>query len=91
MVVLGHAAEIFQCSWNPKHNIIATSSGDATARLWAIPNEISQIALEKVQSSSIVLQHKAKILESKSPRANVTVATKTSEVQKDVTTVAWNV
>jgi len=33
----GHKSEVFVCSWNPKHDIIATGSGDGTGRVWSIP------------------------------------------------------
>ncbi|CAD5229314.1 unnamed protein product [Bursaphelenchus okinawaensis] len=30
----GHNADVFICSWNPKHDCFASGSGDSTARLW---------------------------------------------------------
>ncbi|KAJ3297569.1 hypothetical protein HK104_000367 [Borealophlyctis nickersoniae] len=38
----GHTADIFVCSWNPVHpNIIATGSGDGTARIWQVADKDS--------------------------------------------------
>lgn len=34
----GHAAEVYICSWNPVRPLIASGSGDGTARIWSVPN-----------------------------------------------------
>ena len=35
MELHGHTSEVFMCKWNPTStNLIATGSGDATARIW---------------------------------------------------------
>eukprot|EP00736_Rhodelphis_marinus_P008226 Rmarinus@m.17192 len=33
----GHSSEVFVCQWNPVQNMLASGSGDATARIWTIP------------------------------------------------------
>jgi transducin (beta)-like 1 len=30
----GHESEVFICSWNPKSDLLASGSGDSTARIW---------------------------------------------------------
>mmetsp|Transcript_17487 Transcript_17487/g.36310 ORF Transcript_17487/g.36310 Transcript_17487/m.36310 type:complete len:374 (-) Transcript_17487:653-1774(-) len=40
LVLAGHASEVFTCSWNPRYSLLATGSGDKTARIWAIPNSL---------------------------------------------------
>ncbi|KAL3785402.1 hypothetical protein ACHAWO_013589 [Cyclotella atomus] len=37
MELSDHTSEVFMCAWNPRFtNLIATGSGDASARIWAI-------------------------------------------------------
>lgn len=36
----GHSSDVFVCAWNPRTNVLATGSGDATARIWTIPGAI---------------------------------------------------
>ena len=34
----GHQSEVFICAWNPVINLLASGSGDSTARIWNIEN-----------------------------------------------------
>ncbi|XP_049399060.1 WD40 repeat-containing protein HOS15-like [Solanum stenotomum] len=36
MVLEGHTSEVFVCAWSPKGSLLASGSGDATARIWTI-------------------------------------------------------
>jgi len=33
-VLRGHDSEVFICAWNPTHDLLASGSGDSTARIW---------------------------------------------------------
>ena len=33
-VLRGHESEVFICAWNPKNDLLASGSGDSTARIW---------------------------------------------------------
>jgi len=50
--LIGHEAEVFVCSWNPVEPLLATGSGDSTARIWTIPDSPSDPI-----KPAIVLQH----------------------------------
>ncbi|CAH4038761.1 F-box-like/WD repeat-containing protein TBL1XR1 isoform X3 [Pieris brassicae] len=46
-VLIGHEAEVFVCAWNPSTDLLASISGDSTARIWdmsdnptTIPNHL---------------------------------------------------
>mmetsp|Transcript_65853 Transcript_65853/g.155556 ORF Transcript_65853/g.155556 Transcript_65853/m.155556 type:complete len:464 (-) Transcript_65853:40-1431(-) len=41
MQLQGHGSEVFICSWNPRVPLLASGSGDATARLWRVPEDIA--------------------------------------------------
>ncbi|KAG0371647.1 hypothetical protein BGX24_001390 [Mortierella sp. AD032] len=49
----GHTADVFVCSWNPTSpTLLASGSGDATARIWQIPTNG-----EEALPEPIVLKH----------------------------------
>lgn len=33
-VLTGHESEVFICAWNPQKDLLASGSGDSTARIW---------------------------------------------------------
>ncbi|KAH6800412.1 WD-40 repeat family protein [Perilla frutescens var. hirtella] len=35
-VLQGHTSEVFACAWNPTGSLLASGSGDSTARIWTI-------------------------------------------------------
>ncbi|KAI2803416.1 hypothetical protein RDWZM_001456 [Blomia tropicalis] len=45
----GHESEVFICAWNPTTDLLASGSGDSTARIWNI--------VERDSSSHLVLRH----------------------------------
>ncbi|GMH82333.1 hypothetical protein TL16_g09222 [Triparma laevis f. inornata] len=49
-----HTSEVFMCSWNPiKTHLIATGSGDATARIWTMGGDTAAHGF----SASVTLKH----------------------------------
>ncbi|CAN0156137.1 unnamed protein product, partial [Phaeothamnion confervicola] len=70
-----HKSEVFMCAWNPVYDLLASGSGDSTARLWEIPmgmpaREVGPFASER----SVVLRHSGEV----------------GDKNKDVTTLEWN-
>ncbi|KAH6599203.1 hypothetical protein BASA50_003231 [Batrachochytrium salamandrivorans] len=48
----GHQSEVFVCSWNPIETLLATGSGDGTARIWSMDEDS-----EGKFPSPVLLQH----------------------------------
>ncbi|VDL95062.1 unnamed protein product [Schistocephalus solidus] len=74
-VLRGHNSEVFICAWNPRCDMLASGSGDSTARIWNLeksPSNPSRI-------SPIVLKHCISC-----DGRNILSA-------KDVTSLDWNV
>jgi len=72
----GHDSEVFVCAWHPLSNLLATGSGDATARLWNVPVDRAspQQAAATAMAGVKVLRH----------------VTNANAKRRDVTTLDWN-
>mmetsp|Transcript_13257 Transcript_13257/g.22832 ORF Transcript_13257/g.22832 Transcript_13257/m.22832 type:complete len:513 (+) Transcript_13257:98-1636(+) len=54
LVLQGHSSEVFICSWNPTQPLLASGSGDSTARIWSIG---SGPRAAQAAQNPIVLKH----------------------------------
>ncbi|XP_059623946.1 WD40 repeat-containing protein HOS15 isoform X2 [Cornus florida] len=75
IVLRGHTSEVCACAWSPTGSLLASGSGDSTARIWTIPDGTSRSSLQNGPLNVAVLKH---------------VKGKTNEKSKDVTTLDWN-
>ncbi|CAL0312850.1 unnamed protein product [Lupinus luteus] len=73
-VLQGHTSEVCACAWSPTGSLLASGSGDSTARIWAIAEGQCKTASQK-PLNAVVLKH---------------VRGRTNEKNKDVTTLDWN-
>jgi WD40 repeat protein len=42
----GHDSEVFICAWNPREDLLASGSGDSTARIWSMEPNHQEIILK---------------------------------------------
>ncbi|KAA8522626.1 hypothetical protein F0562_013013 [Nyssa sinensis] len=75
IILEGHTSEVCACAWSPAGSVLASGSGDSTARIWTIADGTSRSSLQNGPSNVLVLKH---------------VKNKTNEKSKDVTTLDWN-
>jgi transducin (beta)-like 1 len=93
----GHTSEVFICAWNPTKQLLASGSGDSTARVWSVPagpsGREAQAKLEKPK----VLEHKSDedgasagdAMDTGDENKNGEWAAGANK-SKDVTTLDWN-
>ncbi|RZC54967.1 hypothetical protein C5167_013825 [Papaver somniferum] len=74
-ILEGHASEVFACAWSPAGSLLASGSGDSTARIWEIPVGLCTSNTEIGPANVLVLKH---------------FKGRTNEKSKDVTTLDWN-
>jgi WD40 repeat protein len=70
----GHESEVFTVAWNPVKSLLASGSGDSSARIWHIPTTESGVEAER-NIQWHVLEH---------------FNAASNEKAKDVTTLDWN-
>ncbi|KAG5028884.1 hypothetical protein JHK87_012398 [Glycine soja] len=74
-ILEGHTSEVCACAWSPTGSLLASGSGDSTARIWTIAEGRCKPGSENGPLNVLVLKH---------------VRGKTNEKSKDVTTLDWN-
>ncbi|XP_043805789.1 WD40 repeat-containing protein HOS15 isoform X3 [Manihot esculenta] len=75
MILEGHTSEVCACAWSPTGSLLASGSGDSTARIWTIAEGTSRSSVQNSPLNVLVLKH---------------VKGRTNEKSKDVTTLDWN-
>ncbi|XP_060199377.1 WD40 repeat-containing protein HOS15-like isoform X3 [Lycium barbarum] len=75
LVLEGHTSEVFACAWSPDGSLLASGSGDSTARIWRIGDGPCNSHMQNGPVNVMVLKH---------------FKGRTNEKSKDVTTLEWN-
>ncbi|XP_062154641.1 WD40 repeat-containing protein HOS15 isoform X2 [Alnus glutinosa] len=73
-ILEGHTSEVCACAWSPTGSLLASGSGDSTARIWTIVDGSWRTG-SNGPLNVLVLKH---------------VKGRTNEKSKDVTTLDWN-
>ncbi|KAJ1403201.1 WD40/YVTN repeat-like-containing domain superfamily [Sesbania bispinosa] len=74
-ILEGHTSEVCACAWSPTGSLLASGSGDSTARIWTLAEGRCKPGSQSGPLNVLVLKH---------------VRGKTNEKSKDVTTLDWN-
>ncbi|GKU98889.1 hypothetical protein SLEP1_g11825 [Rubroshorea leprosula] len=74
-ILEGHTSEVCACAWSPTGSLLASGSGDSTARIWTIAEGPCKPGAQNGPLNVLVLKH---------------VKGRTNEKSKDVTTLDWN-
>ncbi|XP_015884994.1 WD40 repeat-containing protein HOS15 isoform X1 [Ziziphus jujuba] len=74
-ILEGHTSEVFACAWSPSGSLLASGSGDSTARIWTIADGTCRSNIQNGPTNVVVLKH---------------FKGRTNEKSKDVTTLDWN-
>ncbi|XP_044503972.1 WD40 repeat-containing protein HOS15-like isoform X2 [Mangifera indica] len=74
-ILEGHTSEVCACAWSPTGSLLASGSGDSTARLWTIADGTCRSSAQNGPLNVLVLKH---------------VKGRNNEKSKDVTTLDWN-
>eukprot|EP01104_Vermistella_antarctica_P008141 TRINITY_DN2034_c0_g1_i1.p1 TRINITY_DN2034_c0_g1~~TRINITY_DN2034_c0_g1_i1.p1 ORF type:complete len:473 (+),score=103.54 TRINITY_DN2034_c0_g1_i1:283-1701(+) len=57
-ILTGHTSEVFICAWNPRGDLVASGSGDGTARVWSISDgPCGSSAAHYAAQNQVVLDH----------------------------------
>lgn len=90
-ILRGHESEVFICAWNPSTDLLASGSGDSTARIWDMTdNAVAAAANSTANGGSIIGPNttagKQLVLRHCIQKGGAEVPS-----NKDVTSLDWNV
>lgn len=83
LTLKGHTSEVFVCAWNPRTSVLASGSGDSTARVWPIPS-----SFPAPSSASAAAAAQPLVLAHSQEKKDGTLMMRRKA--NDVTTLDWN-
>ena len=85
----GHESEVFICAWNPQTDLLASGSGDSTARIWDLTTPtLSHVVLRNTGAAGVNSTASPQHDGSASPSAQAN--TNGGKPNKDVTSLDWS-
>lgn len=72
----GHKSDVFICTWNPRADLVASGSGDGTARIWHSPDSFANYPPSHIDTNCLTLNHRS--------------AGQVEDSQADVTSIDWD-
>jgi transducin (beta)-like 1 len=76
IILKGHKSDVFICAFNPRDDLVASGSGDGTARIWRSPDNFAPYSPSHVETNCLVLNHRN--------------PAQLEDSQADVTSIDWD-
>lgn len=76
IILKGHKSDVFICAFNPRVDLVASGSGDGTARIWHSPESFAPYNPSHIETNCVVLNHRN--------------PTQLEDSQADVTSIDWD-
>lgn len=90
-VLRGHESEVFICAWNPSTDLLASGSGDSTARIWDMTDSAVAAAASSTANGGSIAGPNTAVGKQLVLRHCIQKGGAEVPSNKDVTSLDWNV